>query len=50
VFLVAAVDLRGDDRETDVAIVLRRLERELEQDEHIEEAILTLSTPEDASL
>ncbi|GAB3606077.1 cation transporter [Conyzicola nivalis] len=50
VFLVAAVDLRGDDTETNVAIVLRRLERELEQNEHIEEAILTLSTPDDASL
>ncbi|WP_411700034.1 cation diffusion facilitator family transporter [Conyzicola sp.] len=50
VFLVAAVDLRGDDTETHVAIVLRRLERELEENEHIEEAILTLSTPDDASL
>jgi cation diffusion facilitator family transporter len=50
VFLVAAVDLRGDDTETNVAIVLRRLERELEENEHIEEAILTLSTPDDVSL
>jgi cation diffusion facilitator family transporter len=50
VFLVAAVDLRGDESESDVAIVLRRIERELEQDDRIEEAILTLSTPEDASI
>jgi cation diffusion facilitator family transporter len=50
VFLVAAVDLRGDQTESDVAVVLRRIERELEEDDHIEEAILTLSTPEDASL
>jgi cation diffusion facilitator family transporter len=50
VFLVAAVDLRGDETESNVAIVLRRIERELEEDDRIEEAILTLSTPEDASL
>ena len=50
VFLVAAVDLRGNEDESDVAIVLRRIERELETDEHIEEAILTLSTPTDVSL
>jgi len=50
VFLVAAVDLRGNERETDVAIVLRRIERELERDDHIEEAVLTLSTPDDASI
>jgi cation diffusion facilitator family transporter len=50
VFLVAAVDLRGDENETHVAIVLRRLERELEQNDHIEEAVLTLSTPDDVSL
>jgi cation diffusion facilitator family transporter len=50
VFLVAAVDLRGDETESNVAIVLRRIERELEEDDRIEEAILTLSTPEDRSL
>jgi len=50
VFLVAAVDLRGDENETHVAVALRRLERELEENEHVEEAILTLSTPEDVSL
>jgi cation diffusion facilitator family transporter len=50
VFLVAAVDLQGDENETNVAIVLRRIERELEQDDRIEEAILTLSTPDDVSL
>jgi cation diffusion facilitator family transporter len=50
VFLVAAVDLHGDERESDVAMVLRRIERELEEDDRIEEAILTLSTPEDASI
>jgi cation diffusion facilitator family transporter len=50
VFLVAAVDLRGDETESNVAVLLRRIERELEGDDHIEEAILTLSTPEDVSL
>ena len=50
VFLVAAVDLRGDETESDVAVVLRRIEKDLERDDHIEEAILTLSTPTDVSL
>jgi cation diffusion facilitator family transporter len=50
VFLVAAVDVRGDETETHVAVILRRLERDLERNDHIEEAILTLSTPDDVSL
>jgi hypothetical protein len=29
---------------------LRRVEHELEQQEHIEEAVLTLSTPDEVSL
>jgi cation diffusion facilitator family transporter len=50
VYLVAAVDLVGNEDETHVAIRLRRLERELEQNEHVEEAVLTLSTPDEAKL
>lgn len=43
VFLVAAVDLRGNDRESDVAEDLYAVEQELESDDHIAEAVLTLS-------
>ena len=43
VFLVAAVDLVGDDRESDVADDLYAVEQELERNEHIAEAVLTLS-------
>ena len=50
VFLVAAVDMRGDDTEPHVAVALRRIEAELEQNENIEEAVLTLATPDEASL
>ncbi len=50
VFLVAAVDLVGDDREAHVAATLRRVERDIEENEHIEEAVLTLSTPDEPSL
>ena len=42
-FLVAAVDLRGNDRESDVAEDLYAVEQELERDDHIAEAVLTLS-------
>ncbi|WP_295121321.1 cation diffusion facilitator family transporter [uncultured Leifsonia sp.] len=43
VFLVAAVDLVGDDRESDVADDLYAIEQQLESDEHVAEAVLTLS-------
>lgn len=49
-FLVAAVDLTGNDREEDVARRLRRLDRELEEDEVIGRAVLTLALPEDPAI
>jgi cation diffusion facilitator family transporter len=49
-YLVAAVDVVGESTETRVAYLLRQVERELESEDVIEEAVLTLSTPEDASI
>jgi len=49
-YLVAAVDIIGEDKETTVAYRLREVERELEAEDVIEEAVITLSTPEDASI
>ncbi len=49
-YLVAAVDMAGDEVEHHLAVRLRRLERELEVNENIEEAVLTLSTPSEPSL
>ena len=49
-YLVAAVDLSGDDVEHHVAVRLRRLERELEEADNVEEAVLTLAIPEERSL
>jgi cation diffusion facilitator family transporter len=49
-YLVAAVDMVGDDVEHSLAVRLRRVERELERQEHIEEAVLTLATPDEVSL
>jgi cation diffusion facilitator family transporter len=49
-FVVAAVDLTGDDREPDLAVRLRRVEADVERDDLIEDAVLTLSLPADASL
>ena len=49
-YLVAAVDMTGDDVEPSLAIRLRRVERELEQQDHIEEAVLTLATPDELSI
>lgn len=48
--LVAAVDLKGDHPELEVAVVLRRIERELEDHETVEEAVLTLATPDEPRL
>lgn len=50
VLLVARVDLEGEEPESRVAHKLRALETRLEQDPSVIEAVLTLSTPEDASL
>jgi cation diffusion facilitator family transporter len=50
VYLVAAIDMTGNDVESGLAVRLRRVERELEQNDTIEEAVLTLSTPSEASL
>jgi cation diffusion facilitator family transporter len=49
-YLVASVDMAGDDVEHSVAVRLRQVERELEQYEGIEEAVLTLATPDEVSL
>lgn len=49
-FLVAEVDLEGNDPEEDVARQMRRLERELEANEAIETAVLSLSVSDEASL
>lgn len=50
-FLVASVDLVGDDTENDVARQLRRLEADLEQQEElIGKAVLTLSVSDEPSL
>ena len=49
-YLVAAVDLEGDHPEHEVAVVLRRIERELEDHETVEEAVLTLATVDEAAL
>jgi cation diffusion facilitator family transporter len=49
-YLVAAIDVAGDEAEHDVAVRLRRIERELEDNPDIEEAVLTLATPDEASL
>jgi len=49
-YVVAAVDIQGDLREHDVAVALRRVERELEDHETVEEAVLTLATADEPSL
>jgi cation diffusion facilitator family transporter len=49
-YLVASVDMTGNDVEHSVAVRLRQVERELEQYDAIEEAVLTLATPEEVSL
>ncbi|GAA1126602.1 cation diffusion facilitator family transporter [Nocardioides aquiterrae] len=49
-FVVAAVDLTGDDTEQHLAVRLHRVEADIEQDPLIEDAILTLSLPDDPAL
>lgn len=46
-FLVAGVDLTGDEAESSVARRLRRLEREMETDPLVVVAVLTVSGPDD---
>jgi cation diffusion facilitator family transporter len=46
-FLVASVDLTGDDVESSVARRLRRLEREAETFPYVVDAVLTVSEPDD---
>lgn len=50
VFLVAAVDLTGDERESTSAVRVRELESLVEAREEVVEAILTLSAPDEPSL
>jgi cation diffusion facilitator family transporter len=47
-FLVASVDLVGDQAESSVAKTLRRLEHELETDRYVVKAVLTVSESDDA--
>jgi cation diffusion facilitator family transporter len=47
VYLVAAVDLEGDEAEHDVAYRLSRLAEELQNRPHVRRAVLTLSAPDD---
>ena len=49
-YLVAAVDVVGESTETKVAYLLREIENAMEEQDVIEEAVITLSTPEDASI
>ncbi|SEA80387.1 cation diffusion facilitator family transporter [Leifsonia sp. 21MFCrub1.1] len=44
-YLVAAVDLVGNDRESDVAVDLQAVEAALESSEWVTEAVITLSRP-----
>ncbi|MFC7623217.1 cation diffusion facilitator family transporter [Microlunatus sp. GCM10028923] len=50
IYLVAAVDMTGDQAEHDLAVRLRRVERQLEDHDVIEEAVLTLATADEPSL
>ncbi|HEY0950000.1 cation diffusion facilitator family transporter [Nocardioides sp.] len=49
-FVVAAVDLTGDDREGHLAVRLREVEAEIERNPTIEDAILTLAPPDEPAL
>jgi divalent metal cation (Fe/Co/Zn/Cd) transporter len=49
-FVVAAVDLVGDDTEQDLARRLRGIEDELEDEQLIVDAVLTLSRPEESAI
>lgn len=49
-YVVAAVDMTGDRPEREVAVALRRIERDLEDHDTVEEAVLTLATLDEPSL
>jgi cation diffusion facilitator family transporter len=49
-FVVAAIDLTGDDPEPDLARRLHAVEHEVEDNDLIEDAVLTLAHPDDESL
>jgi cation diffusion facilitator family transporter len=49
-FVVAAVDLTGDDPEPHLAVRLRSVEADIEQDPLIEDAVLTLAPPDEPAL
>jgi divalent metal cation (Fe/Co/Zn/Cd) transporter len=50
VFVVAAVDLVGDDTEGHLAVRLRKVEADIEKHPLVEDAVLTLSFPDMPSL
>lgn len=50
VLLVTCVDLEGEEPESQVAYRLRALERELETDPNVTEAVVTLATPDEPGL
>ncbi len=50
VLLVAAIDVHGEHAESQVAYILRDLERRVEEDPNVTEAVLTLATPDEESL
>jgi len=50
VFVVAAVDLVGDDTESHLAVRLRKVEADIEKHPLVEDAVLTLSFPDMPSL
>lgn len=49
-YLVAAIDLVGNRGEEEVAVTLRRIERQIESSEYISPAVLTLSVSDEPSL
>jgi cation diffusion facilitator family transporter len=49
-FVVAAVDLTGDDTEAHLALRFQRLEAEIEQSASIADAVLTLASPSEPEL
>jgi cation diffusion facilitator family transporter len=49
-FVVAAVDLTGNDLESHLAVRLRQVEADVERDELIEDAVLTLAPPDEPAL
>ncbi|MDQ1542966.1 MAG: hypothetical protein QOK08_604 [Actinomycetota bacterium] len=50
IYLVAAVDLTGNDDESRLAVRLHTIEQTIEKNEYIQRAVLTLSMPDDESL